>query len=407
MENNGLSGKEPTQEELQSLFDAGFKNVQTEGSNESELRKLLKPENKVEEPAEEQEPEDEEESKESTEQPEEHTEEEPAKEKPKPSKGKTETIPDGGEPVKNKGQDAGKPSKSADRKDKPSVFDEARGVLDKLPEDQRKTVGRLLNHAANLDRRKAELDQKIRSDDGRVSAMQRTIDELRNQVAFLKSQTPSNKQPASDGAGAAKAITRGDIKSYIESDPDLKELYENDPATAELLAKQQLVQEQKTEEKLKKLQKVEEKPAEVVDELDEAYLKTQGQIIRQAHPNVNEILNLPEFGQWISTAPGFIKRQINSPHGEEVVDVLDRFMADYQAYKAWEQAQNAEDEPDEEPVVRTKNRADQITEQRNKRVKANAGAPSAAAQPRKGVEPSLEELFESGYKKKLKEIYGG
>lgn len=278
------------------------------------------------------------------------------------------------------------PSDPAKASKKPSVFDEARRTLDNLQGNDKKAVGHLMSHARNLANENKKLRHKITSDDGRVSGMQRTIDELRNQLAFYQSQPSSSKQSSDkEDKKAATSFSISDIERYIERDPKLKQLSETDPGLAQFLAERELNLEHKTVQKLSQVEEAKHR------ENKQRYLATQAQIIREAVPNIEEIVNGDFWKQWINTAPAYVKKMADSDHAEEVLDVVYRFLDDLDH---WQQ-ENGQAAPN--PQVDT-SKADKVMEDRNRRAQANTGAPSAVPRPVKKTLPDNDDaLFKEAY----------
>ena len=274
---------------------------------------------------------------------------------------------------------------------KPSVFEEARQLHDNLDEEARKPLGKIIAHAATQEKLRKELQHRVDSDDGRVRGMQRTIDELRSQLAAA--QTRPFSAPVSDGKAAQKTAvveaTNDEIRDFISRSPKLKEIHGTDPELASFLAEREVLNAKE------KTQQVTQQEVSAEQQFNEQqklrYVATQAEIIRQRIPNVAEVVKHPWWKNWVASAPAYIQKMAGSEHAEEVLHVMDMYFRDLNQYKA----QSGEvDEAEVDPVQTGK--VDKLVEDRNRRAKANAGAPSSVARPTQ-VEFNAEDEFKKGY----------
>lgn len=288
-------------------------------------------------------------------------------------------------------RDGGEATKPKPQK-KPSVFDEARQLHETLDEEARRPLGKIIAHAATQEKLRKELQHRIDSDDGRVRGMQRTIDELRSQLAAAQARPFS--APVSDGKaaqGTAQSVASdNEIKDFISRTPKLKEIYSTDPELASFLAEREVLNaKEKTQQSTQQEVSAEQ---QFNEQQKLRYVATQAEIIRQRIPNVAEVVKHPWWTNWVDSAPAYIQRMAKSEHAEEVLHVMDMYFRDLEQYKA--QSGDPEGATEIDPVQTEK--VDKLVEDRNRRAKANAGTPSSVARPTK-VEFNAEDEFKKGY----------
>lgn len=297
-----------------------------------------------------------------------------------------------------------KPKESKDGKSKkPSVLDEVSQLQAGLEDANTKaSVGSLVDYARELEKQVNDLSHKIKSDDGRVSAYQRQADELRRQLAYHQAQ-PSKDTDKAAPKTAPKA-NEDEVMDFIKSEPELKQLYESDPGLAKFLAEREVLRDKKLEQKdVQNAEKTEKQRRSSEDQ--ERYLKTQGEIISREIPNIAQVLDHPWWKQWVSTSPQLIQQAVVSPHAHEFLEAYKLFERDVEIYLQQNpHLREGHVEEEEEPVAAPKAKAevvdtteaDRIKAARDKRVKANTGASSAAATP-KVVEIDEKEVFKQAY----------
>jgi hypothetical protein len=261
--------------------------------------------------------------------------------------------------------------------------------IDSLPVEVRDQV---LKDFHDLYGKSQYLEQYQRSNEGRVSALQRKVDTLQRELESRKSEPPT-AAPSS-------------IK--LEEPQHLTKLKEEDPALYEILRAER-------EEILKAAgEQVSKAKAEVSTALDNklspfqeeralAFQREQQAIVLETIPNAREVVTSPYWKMFEEAAPEGVKRLINS---DQAVDVI----ASLELYNSWARANFTFDEPpvntpQAEPVV-TKtpevNHAAAKVEEERKR-KLNAGAPGTKNSVSPGnLNENQEDMLETLFQQKMK-----
>lgn len=168
--------------------------------------------------------------------------------------------------------------------------------LANLPDEAKRLV-------ADAQARAAAAEHAARSNAGRVSALQRKVDELQ-------------KSPRTDVAGGASGAPGGgsdtDDSSFGEEFSEVADFVQRtvEKTVAPLQAK---LDEQEAEKQILQEQ----------DELNKAFGR-----LAQAHPDFDQIRNNPEYGSWLSSqAPG-VRNLAASTDPEDAIVLCSMFKAD-------------------------------------------------------------------------------
>lgn len=180
----------------------------------------------------------------------------------------------------------------------------------KLPEDIRDKVISEFDRLQNEQRR---LNHYYSSNEGRVSGLQRKIDQLNAQLAAL-SNTPAKEDPAP-------------VKEEV--DPVIQELKENDPAmfqALEAIRKKERLEHQRELERVKAELDQQVAPLKRAAEVD--FVQREVQKVKQAVPEIEEIVKMPEWSSFLNNSNDYIRAMADSPRADEFLTVVKLFAVD-------------------------------------------------------------------------------
>jgi hypothetical protein len=292
-----------------------------------------------------------------------------------------------------------KPDTSAEVKDdKPKPKDGLPEWVAALPEEVKDKV---LNDFQALIGKAQYLEQYQRSNEGRVSALQKKADKLERELETRKATPPPKTEAAP-------------TPLKLDDSPKLAKLKEEDPALYE-------IQKEREEEILKHAQKlVDQAQAEVKSTLEKqlapvhkqqeaAYIREQQENVLSVVPNAVEVVNSPAWDAFEKTASPAVQKLINSAEGDDII-------AAFQIYDNWlrqnypdvyvpakkEEVQTRAETTT--PVVDTKQTetANKTAEERQRKLKAGAVTQkgevvvNAISDP----EAALEDIFQKLWKEK-------
>lgn len=264
-------------------------------------------------------------------------------------------------------------------------------VFSSLPDQVKEAITALKN-------RNAELLHQYKSREGRLSALDRTVNELRKKIAeyefALQKQTPSlkNQEHEAKREAVSEKIASGISLEELEQDKDYQSLLEVDPVMARLLKRQAELLIQKAEQAV--LSKINQHVSKVDEFVYDRYLEEQTQKLLSVVPNAYEVMTYvdPETGfspwkNWVESVPESIRRLALSDKADDVIYALKLYRDDMEAYygaqssrSASQQEQRPAEQPHNHQAARASNpqsaNLSRIAEARKRKLEAAAtGAP--------------------------------
>lgn len=263
--------------------------------------------------------------------------------------------------------------------------------IDSLPTEVKDQV---LKDFHDLYGKSQYLEQYQRSNEGRVSALQRKVDTLQRELESRKSEPPT-AAPSS-------------IK--LEEPQHLTKLKEEDPALYEILRAEReeilkAASEQVSKAKAEVSTALDNKLSPFQEERAIAFQREQQAIVLETIPNAREVVTSQYWKMFEDAAPAGVRTLINSDKAEDVI-------ASFELYNNWVNANFAPlveapvNPPQGEPVVHQKapevNHAAAKVEEERKR-KLNAGAPGTKNSVSPGnLNENQEDMLETLFQQKMK-----
>ncbi len=296
-------------------------------------------------------------------------------------------------PKKSADEPAAKDGNQPDDPEKKTTSKTGPAWVDALPDNLKEQV---LKDFQDLYGQAQFLEQYRRSNEGRVSGLQKKVDTLQRKLD--SSQKQSEPPPSNSSKAAPSSI------HLIEDDPALAKLKEDDPALYEIHKKREeaiLLQAEKLVEKAKAEfnSALENKISPINQERHAEYQRQQQDIVLTVIPNAKEVLNSQHWELFETNASDKVQQLINSDEADDVI-------AAFELYNRWISANFSQPtEAPKAPPVETPKAPAQDTakvEEERKR-KLNAGAPAnkgsvtthnTIADP----EAALEEIFQAKWK---------
>lgn len=221
----------------------------------------------------------------------------------------TDTTPppaeagDGGEEVPAQGDQPAE--------EEPPQTDDWRSAL---PEEIKDTV---LKEFDALDNRKKELEHYHRSNEGRVSALQRKIDTLTTQLRSVTAPQPQAPQPQQ---------SKPDNQVDGTEDPILLELKESDPALYEAL---KVVRSKEREEYKKELDKTRSEFLNAIRPVQQnyqrEYLAREVAKVKAVVPEIERVLASQEWREYLNEAPPIVTQMADSPDADTFLRAVELF----------------------------------------------------------------------------------
>lgn len=271
-----------------------------------------------------------------------------------------------------------KPSEPAAPKNK---SDEATTVVPSSGE-----AGTLRKQLDAVAKERDEWKHKFTSNAGRIAAYQKTIADLKNQLALTQGNGRQEKPADKDGAPVTK-----------KESPTLKKLGEIDPTLAEFLKdyRAEIEEELKGEFEggLKQTQKL------VTDTKVNEFVFQEAQRLREAVTNLDEVIVSKEYSHFYNNVatPG-IRALLDSEFADDAVEGLKLYAQwyDFSAPKPIQPETKAEAKPTDEEAAK-------VLEARDRRLKAK-DVSSAQPVPKSDGQFDPEKYFEDTFNKKLKDL---
>lgn len=255
--------------------------------------------------------------------------------------------------------------------------------------------GELGKVRGELDLVKKERDEwkhKFTSNAGRIAAYQKTIADLKAQVALLEGNGRQDKPAEKD---------EGSKKSKLRENPTLKRMQETDPVLAEMMAELLEAQEKEIRNEfeggLKQTQKV------VTERQQNEFVFQEAQRLREVVRNLDEVVTSPEYNFFYEkvATPG-IKALLDSEFADDAIQGL-------HIYSQWYEVNVPKPESKEQPkkgepaAKTTDDEAAKLLEARNRRLQAK-DVSSAQTIPKGDGQFDPEKYFEEVHNKALQRI---
>lgn len=234
-----------------------------------------------------------------------------------------------------------------------------------------------------------EWKHKFTSNAGRIAAYQKTIADLKNQLALVQGSGRQEKPAEKDGAPVVK-----------KESPTLKKLGEIDPTLAEFLKdyREEIEQELKGEFEggLKQTQKL------VTDTKVNEFVFQEAQRLREVVTNLDDVISSKEYDYFYKNVatPG-IRALLDSEFADDAVEGLRIYGQWYD--HAVKPAPTKEQEPKQPEPKTTDEEAAKVLEARDRRLKAK-DVSSAQPVPKSDGQFDPEKYFEDTFNKKVKEL---
>lgn len=257
--------------------------------------------------------------------------------------------------------------------------------LDSLDEGVRSEVEKLLKHTQ-------QLEQRIRSDDGRVAAFQRRYEEVRKKAVQQEEQLKklqSTAQPHGNKPGAAPK----NPTLSLEDDPDLKEIAESDEQLARLIRKRDQSHLDTISELRKEIDGLKHQFDPFRERYENDHLASEETRLLQMIPNAREIFSFEDNGvnmwkEWMEHQPPVIRAAAESDNAEEVAWALSKHITDMRRYYGFDQEQPTQEE--QKPSV-DPSKARSVQQERERKLQAQPVG-SASAPPPQKTKPTMQEI---------------
>lgn len=236
----------------------------------------------------------------------------------------------------------------------------------------------------SLRQRYAQLEHRVKSDEGRVSAFQRKAKELEDKLAALNSASAS--KPADKPASV-----EGD-SSEVEVLQAMKELQRVDPALHKILVAQEAARKREIEQ-LRSTISTELAPVRQTVGSFEAEREKEKLIT--AIPNVTEVIRSEQFQQYKEVAPRIVREWLNSKNADDVIEGMKAYSLYLQTNGLVKVEAATKNEPAATP-------ASAVVSERERKLSTSVSVTSAPAAPIR-KELSDQDLFAEVYNQLRKE----
>jgi hypothetical protein len=226
-----------------------------------------------------------------------------------------------------------------------------------------------------LEQERAQLEHRLKSDAGRVAALQRKVDDLLR----ARAESPPESKPAAKEPSVAKTKFDEKLAKARELDPDLADLME--ALREDAIEKANSLVTDKVSQTEQILRQREEQ---------EVFHREKARLLEMV-PEADEVFKNPAWRQWKESQPPAILALASSLNADEMYLAMQKFASDMQRdypelYPAPTQGKTPPAQPD--PT------ANKVAADRTRKLASSAPAPSgtAAKQGKSGPQTD-EELF--------------
>lgn len=195
-------------------------------------------------------------------------------------------------------------------------------VTSKEPEDAGKEPatqedGDLTAELEKTKREKERLEQKDRSQRGRVAALNKKLAEIK----AAGSQPLEPKQEITEGSDSGASNGR-DWEEFVDEFPEMAAIV--DKRLSKVEQKQEQV-ERFQSQTAEKLDTVAGTTTEIISGEVRSYKQEQYERVRDAHEDIEDVRASTAFQQWRNSAPPDIQEKRNSIYADDAIEILDRF----------------------------------------------------------------------------------
>jgi hypothetical protein len=260
-----------------------------------------------------------------------------------------------------------------------------------LPDDIKEKV---LNDFGSVLKQNQQLDHYYRSNEGRVSTLQKQKDALQRE---LDSRRQQSKEPPVQRQQAAPSSTK------LEDDSALKELREADPALYEILKKreeqvlssaQKLVDQAKAEFN----SALESNLRPVRQKQEDDFRAEQQKAVLTYIPNAADVVSSQHWKMFENEASDGVRTLINSDRAEDVI-------AAFHLYNTWANLNFPEPEAHQsnssQQIVQSNGHAAKVEEERQRKLRAGTPTSKSSVQVTNNLtdfDAALEEVFQKRWK---------
>ena len=173
-------------------------------------------------------------------------------------------------------------------------------------EEEVKEVEKEPDEVEKLQQQLNDLNHKYKSNDGRVAAYQRQIEQLQGQLSAGKADNANGDDDDQEGESSALQTAK---EEYPEIFAPLEKKWAKDE---------------------KRIEALEFELAAARTEKRQDQLGKQETILSDAHSDWEQVTELPEFSQWIRNQPQYVQEAAMRngdviTNGQEAIDLIDRF----------------------------------------------------------------------------------
>jgi len=179
-----------------------------------------------------------------------------------------------------------------------------------VADEQQEEDGDVRPDLDEKDRKIAELEHKVKSDAGRISAFQRKINELAQQKQTVAQEQPS-RQDIADAMQTPEAWS-----AFAEEYPDIAEAVDNRLRQHKAEVTENL--SNKFTSELDPIRKAEQ----------DRFIQSQVAAIEAAHPDWDEVRNSSAFDEWVEKQPSAVQELRKSKNAADAVWMLNAFKRD-------------------------------------------------------------------------------
>lgn len=182
---------------------------------------------------------------------------------------------------------------------------------DLLPEDLKDQV---LSEFDSLAHEASRLDKYYKSNEGRVSGLQKKINLLESQLSSVKTPRPNQEAP------------KPPAPESVSTDPILEELKESDPALYKAL---EVMRSKEREDYKKEVEKVRSELNEAIAPIHQReerdYVLQEVAKVKSVVPEVEQVLASPEWRDFVDSANPGLRAMTESKNSDEFLTALEVF----------------------------------------------------------------------------------
>lgn len=162
---------------------------------------------------------------------------------------------------------------------------------------------------AQVEKERDDFRHKFQSNNGRIQAFQRQIDDLNAQIS---QQANSGKSQAQNQEDLAQEINGSSWEELVEDMPDVA----------------QAIESRLKQEVERSLSSIQQKIQPWEERLQREALDNEIAALKSRHPDFEEIRDSQEFAEWLDNQPIPVKQLTQSTHAADAAYLLDNFKRD-------------------------------------------------------------------------------